>query len=128
MEPGLLDGSLGTRLKRLRCYFNKMNLNSYRDTTKAMCAHKGWDRAPVNTVWLLLTEEIGELASAIRQYTKVYRKLNLQKEKGTDVQMEMGDVFSYLFQLASMLNVDLDEMWIKHRTKFLDKNYNIPIN
>jgi NTP pyrophosphatase (non-canonical NTP hydrolase) len=105
-----------------------MNLNAYRDTTKEMCAHKGWDRAPVNTVWLLLTEEIGELASAIRQYTKVYRKMNLQKERGTDVQMEMGDVFSYLFQLASMLNVDLDDMWIKHQTKFLDKNYNLSSN
>lgn len=58
-----------------------------------------------------------ELASAIRQYTKVYQKTNLQKERGTDVQMEMGDVFSYLFQLASMLNVDLDDMWHKHRTK-----------
>ena len=105
-----------------------MNLNAYRDNTKEMCAHKGWDRAPVNTVWLLLTEEIGELASAIRQYTQVYRKMNLQKERGTDVQMEMGDVFSYLFQLASMLNVDLDEMWVNHRTKFLDKNYNLSNN
>jgi NTP pyrophosphatase (non-canonical NTP hydrolase) len=102
---------------------DKMNLNAYRDSTKNMCENKGWDKAPVNTVWLLLTEEIGELASAIRQYTKVYRKMNLQKERGTDVQMEMGDVFSYLFQLASMLDVDLDEMWEKHRNKMLEKSY-----
>lgn len=100
-----------------------MNLNAYRDSTKSMCANKGWDKAPVNTVWLLLTEEIGELASAIRQYTKVYRKLNLHKERGTDVQMEMGDVFSYLFQLASMLDVDLDEMWEKHKSKISEKSY-----
>jgi len=104
---------------------NKMKLNEYRDTTRQMCMNKGWDKAPVNTVWLLLTEEIGELASAIRQYTKVYRKMNLIKERGTDVQMEMGDVFSYLFQLASMLNIDLDEMWAKHQMKILDKNYNL---
>jgi NTP pyrophosphatase (non-canonical NTP hydrolase) len=83
-----------------------------------------------------------ELASAIRQYTKVralrwstmsaahalddfqvYQKTNLQKERGTDVQMEMGDVFSYLFQLASMLNVDLDDMWFKHQSKIVEKQY-----
>jgi NTP pyrophosphatase (non-canonical NTP hydrolase) len=57
---------------------------------------KGWDRAPIDTVWLLLSEEVGELASAIRQYKKMYKKTNLKKERGTDVMMEMGDVFSYL--------------------------------
>ena len=100
-----------------------MNLNEYRDATRLMCIHKGWDRANVNTVWLLFTEEIGELASAIRKHTRVYKKTHLKKERGIDVQMEMGDVFSYLFQLASMLEVDLDDMWSKHRTKIDGKNY-----
>jgi len=36
--------------------------------------------------------------------------MNLKKERGTDVMMELGDVFSYLFQLAHMLNIDLDEI------------------
>ena len=106
------------------CY-DKMNLNAYRDTTHALCQTKGWDRVPVSTVWLLLTEEIGELASAIRQYTRTYKKSCLRKERGTDIQMEMGDVFSYLFQLASMLNVDLDEMWAKHQQKVKLRNYNV---
>jgi NTP pyrophosphatase (non-canonical NTP hydrolase) len=100
-----------------------MSLNEYRDATRLMCIHKGWDRANVNTVWLLLTEEIGELASAIRQHTRVFKKTNLKKERGVDVQMEMGDVFSYLFQLASMLNVNLDDMWLNHLTKIDSKNY-----
>ena len=86
---------------------------------------KGWDRAPIDTVWLLLTEEVGELASAIRQYKKTYKKTNLKKERGTDVMMEMGDVFSYLFQLAHMLNVDLDKMWDEHKIKMVDKKYNL---
>jgi NTP pyrophosphatase (non-canonical NTP hydrolase) len=37
--------------------------------------------------------------------------------------MEMGDVFSYLFQLAYMLDIDLDEMWYKHQCKVLEKRY-----
>jgi hypothetical protein len=35
----------------------------------------------------------------------------------------MGDVFSYLFQLAYMLNVDLDDMWLKHREKVQSRKY-----
>ena len=88
-----------------------------------MCKEKGWDKVPVTTVWLLLTEEIGELASAIRQHQKTFKKVNLKKTKGTDIQMEMGDVFSYLFQLAGMLEIDLDEMWSKHRVKVIQRKY-----
>ena len=102
-----------------------MSLNRYKCETEKVRKSKGWDRAPIDTVWLLLTEEVGELASAIRQYKKTYKKTNLKKERGTDVMMEMGDVFSYLFQLAHMLNVDLDKMWDEHKVKMLDKKYNL---
>ena len=100
-----------------------MNLNSYRDYTQHTCKVKGWDQVPINTVWLLLTEEVGELASAIRQYQRTFKKTGLKKNKGVDVQMEMADVFSYLFQLAAMLNIDLDEMWEKHRLKVNHRKY-----
>lgn len=98
-------------------------MNCYRDETFVLCRTKGWDKAPVSTVWLLFTEEIGELASAIRQYQRNFRKTGLKKDRGTDITTEMGDVFSYLFQLAYMLNVDLDEMWLKHREKVQSRKY-----
>lgn len=102
-----------------------MSLNYYKSETARICKEKGWDRAQVDTVWLLLTEEVGELASAIRQYKKTYKKLGLKKERGTDVSAEMGDVFSYLFQLASMLKIDLDLMWKRHQSKIHTKKYNL---
>jgi|TARA_B110000503_G_scaffold103609_1_gene154662 NTP pyrophosphatase (non-canonical NTP hydrolase) len=102
-----------------------MSLNRYKCETEKVCRAKGWDRAPIDTVWLLLTEEVGELASAIRQYKKTFKKTNLKKDRGTDVMMEMGDVFSYLFQLAHMLNVDLDQMWSEHGKKMTHKKYNL---
>jgi NTP pyrophosphatase (non-canonical NTP hydrolase) len=71
----------------------------------------------------LFTEEIGELASAIRQFQRSFRKTGLKKERGTDVMTEMGDVFSYLFQLAYMLDVDLDDMWLRHKQKVQDRTY-----
>ena len=98
-------------------------MNKYRDETANMCKQKGWDKAPVSIVGMLLNEEMGELASSIRQNQRIYRKTGLKKDRGTDVAMEMGDVFSYLFQLAHMLNVDLDTMWEMHRVKIQTKTY-----
>jgi NTP pyrophosphatase (non-canonical NTP hydrolase) len=98
-------------------------MNRYRDETAELCKQKGWDKAPVSIVWMLLNEEMGELASSIRQAHRIYRKTGLKKDRGTDVIMEMGDVFSYLFQLASMLKIDLDEMWELHRQKAQAKIY-----
>ena len=98
-------------------------MNSFKQDTYQICKSKGWDRVPVQTVWLLLIEEIGELASAIRQYSKIYKKTGLKKDRGTDVKMEMGDVFSYLFQIAFMLDIDLDDMWDRHKKKVDQRNY-----
>jgi NTP pyrophosphatase (non-canonical NTP hydrolase) len=98
-------------------------MNKFRDETAAMCQQKGWDKAPISIVWMLLNEEMGELASSIRQKKQIYRKTGLKKDRGTDVVMEMGDVFSYLFQLAHMLDVDLDEMWDLHQQKIKTKMY-----
>ena len=98
-------------------------MNRYKNYTGNLCIQKGWDKVPIDTVWLLLTEEIGELASAIRQHEKTYTKTGLRKDRGIDIKMEMGDVFSYLFQLAYMLKIDLDDMWNCHKQKVAQRNY-----
>jgi len=95
-------------------------MNAYKEETHEMCASKGWNKAPIDKVWLLFTEEIGELASAIRQNQKLYRK---NSRKSQDVMMELGDVFSYLFQIADMLDIDLDQMWKLHREKVKKRTY-----
>ena len=95
-------------------------MNTIRDENIEICRQKGWDRAPIHKVWLLFTEEIGELASAIRQHQNLYRKCG---GKSSDVANELGDVFSYLFQIAYMLDVDLDKMWEIHKQKMTTKMY-----
>lgn len=94
-------------------------MNSFRDENIMICRQKGWDRAPIHKVWLLFTEEIGELASAIRQSQGLYKKSG----GSDDVANEMGDVFSYLFQIAYMMNIDLDRMWEIHKQKMVTKIY-----
>jgi NTP pyrophosphatase (non-canonical NTP hydrolase) len=97
-------------------------MNTIRDENIQICRQRGWDRAPIHKVWLLFTEEIGELASAIRQSQGIYRKVG-KGNHSTDVANEMGDVFSYLFQIAYMMNVDLDQMWEIHKQKMITKIY-----
>jgi NTP pyrophosphatase (non-canonical NTP hydrolase) len=94
-------------------------MNQIKEENINICKQKGWDRAPIHKVWLLFTEEIGELAAAIRHSQGIYRKPG----SSLHVETELGDVFSYLFQLAHMLNVDLDRMWETHKEKMSLKVY-----
>lgn len=93
-------------------------LNSYKEHTKNLCMHKGWNKSSIEQVWLFLSEEFGELASSIRRYSNQYRD-----KKKVKVEDEMGDVFSYLFQLAYMLDIDLDQMWENNQLKAYKKHY-----
>lgn len=99
-----------------------MCLNQYKEQTEKLCKLRGWNGS-VEQTWLLLSEEFGELASAIRQYNRVFKKINLKKEKGQDVHSEIADVLSYIFQLSAQLDVDLDAAWRQQLTKMHTKKY-----
>ena len=96
-------------------------LNIYKSETSELCRLKGWNNNSIENVWLLFTEEIGELASAIRRNSNMYCD-----NKQVKVVDELGDVFSYLFQIAFILQIDLNEMWIRHKTKAQNKIYKVP--
>lgn len=96
----------------------EFSLNNFKQVTQQLCIQKGWHKASIEQVWLYLIEEIGELAGSIRRSKNQYRD-----ERKVKIEDEMGDVFSYLFQLSSMLDIDLDEMWKKNQTKALKKIY-----
>lgn len=100
------------------------SLNVYRDATMDICRYKGWANTSVDSVWMLLSEEIGELAGAIRQYAGPFRKQTQSKRNPLiHLRNEFGDVFSYLFQLAAMLDIDLDKMWFWHQHNMVYKHY-----
>ena len=96
-----------------------MSLNAYKSETIEMCKHKGWLGPSIEQVWMYLSEEIGELVGSIRRQRNQFRD-----KKRIKIENEMGDVFSYLFQLADMLDIDLDAMWEAHRAKMVKKHYN----
>ena len=99
-----------------------MALTAYQAHTHQLCRSMGWDGVPLLHVWMMFTEEVGELASAIRQYTNSFSKRK-QRRHGVDLLTEFGDVFSYLFQLSHMLIIDLDAMYCQHHHRARAKIY-----
>jgi NTP pyrophosphatase (non-canonical NTP hydrolase) len=78
------------------------------------CAEKGWDKNNVTQVFLLFTEEVGELAKAIRKETGF--KGEKKPETHDNLREEFADVLNYLMELANRFDVDLTEVYFeKHQ-------------
>ena len=96
-----------------------MSLNNYKNQTQRLCEEKNWANISVEQLLMLLMEEVGELAGAVRQRIGLFPI----KRKKANVSEEMLDVLSYIFQLSSMLNIDLNKAWEKHTKTAKHKKY-----
>lgn len=81
-------------------------LNEYKSMTMQICDRKGWSDVSIEYIWMFLVEEVGELASAIRRHQKQF-----PDRKKINIEGEIMDVLSYLFQISHILDIDLDEGW-----------------
>src|SRR5665648_467151 len=66
---------------------------------------RGWDEESARDTMLLLTEEVGELARAVRKHEGLKR----DGEFDTQLGEEIADVQIYLAHLANTVNVDLGD-------------------
>src|SRR5579884_2006066 len=78
-------------------------LQQYMD---AICQERGWTKDSYAEKFLLFTEEIGELAKAIRKTQGLYQEKARQKQ--FELEEEFADVLSYLLDLANYFQVDLE--------------------
>lgn len=77
---------------------------------KAICEERGWDEAAPTETFLLFTEEVGELAKAIRYQLRLFTESG--KSLSPDaLQDEFADVLGYLLELANVFEVDLSEAY-----------------
>ncbi len=75
-----------------------------------MIIERGFDKEDAKDLMILLTEETGELAKAIRKTTGM--KMDISKDNDKyDVKGEIADVFNYLLSMCSCLNIDLLDCW-----------------
>ena len=73
-----------------------------------VCKERGWVKDTYAEKFLLFTEEIGELAKAIRNVKGLYEEKAKQSKK-IELEEEFADVLSYLLDLANCFQVDLEK-------------------
>lgn len=89
------------------------------------CAERGWDDRTVLEKMLFMTEEVGEVAKAIRKDSGVY---GYEKPKNTDhIAEELVDVFNYILDIANVYKIDLDSAfrskWAANDTRNWQNGY-----
>ena len=72
-----------------------------------VCKERGWVKDTYAEKFLLFTEEVGELAKAIRKAVGLYQEK--AKQKNTELEEEFADVLSYLLDLANCFQIDLEK-------------------
>lgn len=80
------------------------DLQRYMD---AICQERGWTKDNYAEKFLLFTEEIGELAKAIRKTHGLYQEH--ARQNSLNLEEEFADVLSYLLDLANCFGVDLEQ-------------------
>ena len=80
---------------------------------EAVCKERGWNQDSHLVKFLLFSEEIGELAKAMRKITKLYAEPSkyqeTKAEKRVELEGEFADVLNFLLDLANHFKVDLEK-------------------
>ena len=71
-----------------------------------MVVRRGFDKESPRDVLLLMVEEVGELAKALRKYLGLKSDED-RKDRYPALEGELADVFIYLLDLANLLNISL---------------------
>lgn len=79
----------------------------------AICKARGWDKASDLETFLLLVEEVGELAKAIRNRQELFQEPAKKKAKASELAGEFADVLSYVLDLANRMEIDLEAAFRK---------------
>ncbi|WP_448518678.1 MazG nucleotide pyrophosphohydrolase domain-containing protein [Rhodoflexus sp.] len=86
----------------------KPTLADYQAYMEQVCAERGWAKNTELELFLLFSEEVGELAKAIRRHRKLYIEPS-KAHKQPNLEEEFADVFGYLLDLANHFGIDLEK-------------------
>ncbi|MBI5654217.1 hypothetical protein HZC53_00985 [Candidatus Uhrbacteria bacterium] len=81
------------------------SLRDLQEYVKKMTAERGFDHEGVTEKFVLMMEEVGELAKAVRKTQGMHLDQNSTKYR-TD--HEAADVFFYLLDICNKLGIDLE--------------------
>jgi NTP pyrophosphatase (non-canonical NTP hydrolase) len=83
-----------------------LSLDALQTYIRTMIEQRGFSNETAQDLMLLMVEEVGELAKALRKYVGL--KIDHNKAaNSTSVEEEVADVFIYLLDLCNVLKIDL---------------------
>ncbi len=98
------------------------DLGSLQAYVSAVCAARGWDQSSDTEIFLYFTEEVGELAKAIRKRKNWYAEAG-KPEKPDNLEEEFADVLSYLLDLANRMGVDVEKAFREKEEKNRERTW-----
>lgn len=87
---------------------NNPELKDFQIYIRELCAERGWDKNTHLQKFLLFSEEVGELAKAIRNHEGMYGE-DAKQGKKLELEEEFADCFNFLLDLANGFDVDLEK-------------------
>lgn len=101
---------------------NKSSVQELQEYVKQMIITRGFQDEDIKDLMILLTEETGELAKAIRK--TIGLKLDVSKDNDKyDIKGEIADIFNYLLSMCCTLDINLIECWREKELKNLERNW-----
>ena len=82
----------------------KLNLRAFQRYYKRVASQRGYERETAQNCLLLMVEEIGELAHAVRKREKLARHGNARSVSEAH---ELADVLMYVIHMANILDLDI---------------------
>ena len=103
----------------------KNTLNEIQNYIKEVIKIRGFSEQKVQNKMLLLLEETGELAKAIRK-TIPEASVDYERiENYTDIEEEVADVFIVLVSICNRLNINLYDAIIKKEEKNIKRQWKL---
>ena len=104
---------------------DKSSINEIQSYIKKVMEVRGFNKEKSSDKILLLVEEVGELAKAIR---KNERKLGIDKTKEynySSIESEIADVFIVPLSICDILNIDLFKVFLEKEEKNIKRTWSV---
>ena len=104
---------------------DKSSINEIQSYIKKVMEVRGFNKEKSSDKILLLVEEVGELAKAIR---KNENKLGIDKSKEcnySSVESEVADIFIVLLSICDILNIDLFKVFLEKEEKNIKRTWSV---
>ena len=101
------------------------SLNEIQSYIKSIMEIRGFNKEKSSDKILLLVEEVGELAKAIR---KNERKLGIDKTKEynySSIESEIADIFIVLLSICDILNIDLFKVFLDKEEENIKRTWSV---